>query len=79
MSPMRALRQIVRPTGRHRAPTVGYGVLDETTLAVLLDSGDAEENGRQHCGSCARSTVHALHADGTATCFDCHTTAAGDQ
>lgn len=79
MSPMRALRQIVRPTGRHRAPTVGYGVLDETTLDELLASGDVEENEHRHCGACEKTTFQALHADGTSTCWTCSTTTAGDQ
>lgn len=78
MSPMRVLRQLFHPAGRHRAPA-GHGLLDEDQLDGLLEDGDAEENDNRHCSGCSRTTYQRVHADGSHTCWTCGTNTAGDQ
>ncbi|MFB7711638.1 hypothetical protein [Streptomyces sp. NPDC056105] len=76
MSPLRVLRQIIAPTGKHRATA---GVLDEAELEQLLADGDIEANECAPCPTCTRTTFHAMHTDGSRTCWTCNTTTAGDQ
>jgi ribosomal protein S27AE len=85
-SPIRVLRQIVLPNGKHRprralllpdepveqTATVG-GVLDEALLEDLLDSGEVVANESALCPSCERSTFHAMHRDGSRHCWTCST------
>lgn len=76
MSPMRVLRQIVAPTGRHRrAELAGPGreVLDEVRLEELLDAGEVVANEVAPCPGCGRSTFHAMHRDGSRRCWTCST------
>jgi ribosomal protein S27AE len=88
-SPLRVLRQIVAPNGRHRprravllpdepfpAPSepVRRGVLTETELAQLLDAEVIVANESADCPACARSTFHAMHRDGSRRCWTCGTT-----
>lgn len=87
-SPMRVLRQIVAPNGRHRprpirllpdepppAPTgpVRHGVLDEAELTQLLDAEQIVANESADCPSCLRNTFHAMHRDGSRKCWTCQT------
>ncbi|MFF9894921.1 hypothetical protein [Streptomyces longispororuber] len=86
-SPIRVLRQLVRPTGRHRPrppllpdapllPPAGptpHGVLDEDTLALLLHLDEVVATESAHCERCGRSTAHAMHRDGSRACWTCHT------
>ncbi|MFE5681688.1 hypothetical protein [Streptomyces sp. NPDC056512] len=95
MSPFRHLRQIVKPTGRHRSrtdllerhvpleqlleETPRAAVLEDSHLEQLLADGDIEANECAPCPTCTRTTFHALHTDGSRTCWTCNTTTAGDQ
>ena len=60
MTVRRCLRQIVSPTGRHRAPRA---------IEMLRP---AEVNDLAHCPACKRDTMHAFQGS-TRTCFDCRT------
>ncbi|MFD5697504.1 hypothetical protein [Streptomyces lasiicapitis] len=86
-SPIRALRQFLAPSGRHRpralllpdqpivpaaGPTV-HGVLDETELEGLLDADEVVANECAPCPSCGRNTFHAMHRDGSRRCWTCST------
>ena len=87
-SPLRVLRQLVRPTGRHRpqplllpdepvlpyAGPIAHGVLDEDTLALLLKGDQAATTGSAYCDRCERKWAHAMHRDGSRTCWTCGTT-----
>lgn len=70
--PLRVLRQIVAPAGRHRAASP-RGVVDEATLARLLSTGDAAATECAHCPACARTTAHAMQRDGSRRCWTCNT------
>ncbi|MFJ9037419.1 hypothetical protein ACIRF8_12630 [Streptomyces sp. NPDC102406] len=91
MSPLRTLRQIIAPTGRHRAPaavleqgplleetTPREPLLEETALEQLLAVGDIEPIECAPCPTCERTTFHAMHADGSRTCWTCRTTTPGE-
>jgi hypothetical protein len=78
MSPLHALRQLVKPNGRPPA-TAGRGVLDEASLQELLTDGDIEANDYDHCPYEQRTTFHALHTDGSRTCWTCQHKTPGDQ
>ena len=86
-SPIRILRQIVAPNGKHRlrpvllpdepippatAPTACQ-VLDEDQLARLLDEGAAEVLECALCPCCDRITAHAMSRD-SRRCWTCGTT-----
>ncbi|MET8475391.1 hypothetical protein ABZY90_19755 [Streptomyces sp. NPDC006422] len=92
MSPFTAVRRFVRGPGRHRPGSLPYPptvvVFDETLRIPLLDeadfarrfaAGDINATECAPCTPCRRTTVQALHHDGTRTCFKCGTTTAGDQ
>lgn len=92
MSPLRTLRQILRPTGRRRAvdhtvpladlldeAPAGTPLLDNSEFEELLAAGDIEANECAPCPACCRTTFHAMHADGSRKCWTCGTTTAGDQ
>lgn len=79
MSPLRALRQIVKPIGRHRAPVAKR---TEVSLDDLLGPswpdrtppyGAAVTQAWDDCPHCAKATAGVLHADGW-TCGECLTT-----
>jgi hypothetical protein len=86
-SPLRVLRQIVAPNGRHRlrpvllpdepiplrAEPVPCQVLDEDTLLRLLDEGEAEVLECADCPVCDRITAHAMGPK-TRRCWVCGTT-----
>jgi hypothetical protein len=87
-SPIRVLRQIVAPNGKHRprrplllpdtpiAPAVApvaHVVLNEDELTQLLDEGQAEPIECAHCPCCNRTTAHAMHRDGSRRCWTCGT------
>lgn len=77
-SPIRVLRQIVAPNGRHRGGSVvaaapAAGVLDEEHLEALLDNDEVVVSESALCPTCARTTFHAMHRDGSRTCWTCQT------
>jgi hypothetical protein len=86
-SPIRVLRQIVAPNGKHRlkplllpdepmVPPAGpvlHDVLDEDELARLLDEGAAEPIECAPCPCCYRITAHAMNRDGSRRCRTCGT------
>lgn len=69
------LAGLVRPRGHHRAAAAP----DMTPLAAAIAAGDAEPGAMAWCPEETRRTYHALHADGTRTCWTCRTTTPGDQ
>jgi hypothetical protein len=85
-SPIRFLRQVVAPNGRHRlrpvllpdepipprAEPVPHVVLDEDTLHRLLNGGDAEVLECADCPVCDRITAHAMSPD-SRRCWVCGT------
>ncbi|MFE9127018.1 hypothetical protein ACFYOF_16635 [Streptomyces sp. NPDC007148] len=92
--PLRVLRQIVAPNGKHRQrrvrllldepvtqPVAVRQVLDEQVLEELLAAGELVANESAPCGGrCRRTTFHAMHRDGSRTCWTCGTeTPAGGQ
>jgi ribosomal protein L37AE/L43A len=90
-SPIRVLRQIIAPNGKHRPRrpvllpdepctlTVGMrGIRDEGELEQLLDSGDAVANESANCPECKRNTFHAMNRDGSRRCWTCGSVTAGD-
>ena len=85
--PMRVLRQIVAPNGRHRArplllpdepipapetPARGT-VLTEAQLLQLFDDGEAEVLTSAPCPCCDLTTPHAVGVD-SRRCWQCGTT-----
>ncbi|WP_372352674.1 hypothetical protein [Streptomyces sp. KL116D] len=84
-------RGLFRGTGQHRAtaPAAAPAIdLDETPRDTLLDEGEFEQllaDGDIEANECApcpteqRTTFHAMHTDGSRTCWTCGTTTAGDQ
>lgn len=90
MSPIRTLLHIVWGPGQHRRPTFNRSLLaeeeppletplDENALEQLLEEGELEANECVPCPACERTTFHAMHIDGSRTCWTCRTTSAGDQ
>ncbi|MFF3497418.1 hypothetical protein ACFYWS_39505 [Streptomyces sp. NPDC002795] len=80
----RAVRAFVRGPGRHRhgdrpAPIELPALLDEADVDQLLADGDIEASECAPCPCCARTTFHAMHTDGSRTCWTCGTTTAGEQ
>ncbi|MFE6426779.1 hypothetical protein ACFVOB_15075 [Streptomyces rochei] len=80
MSPLRTLRQIVAPAGRHRGPRAGHAERIEVSLDDLL--GPAWPDARptttytqcwDDCPACGQATAGVLHVDGF-TCGACLTT-----
>ncbi|MDJ0460640.1 hypothetical protein [Streptomyces sp. H27-C3] len=57
-----------KPHGRHRATPA---VPDMGPLADLIAAGAVDANGYAWCPEEARSMYHALHADGSRTCWTC--------
>lgn len=92
-SPIRVIRQIVAPNGKHRprravllpdepitpaAEPVQHVVLDETELERLLEDGEAEPIECAHCPCCNRTTAHAMQRNGSRRCWTCGTTTQGE-
>jgi hypothetical protein len=61
-SPLRVLRQIVAPTGRHRPKP------------VLLDADEIATHEDADCPRCERATAHAVNRDTSRRCWDCGAT-----
>jgi hypothetical protein len=84
-SPLRVLRQIVAPNGRHRprpvllpdepiepaAPTV-RAHLTEAQLLQLFDDGEAEVLTGAQCPCCNQTTPHAMGVE-KRRCWQCGT------
>lgn len=62
--------QAARPTER--------AVLDEVSLAELLDGGEIEANDFALCPAEERTTFHAIRSDGSRRCWTCAFDTAGD-
>lgn len=69
------LTGLVRPRGHHRAAPAP----DMTVLAAAIATGDAEPGAMALCPAEQVDRYHALHADGTRTCWTCRCTTQGDQ
>jgi len=84
VSPLRTLRQIVAPTGRHRsprtspAPAPGTVSLDDLLgpATPTRPAGPAVTQRWDDCPPCGKATVGIAHADGW-TCGECLTTSPG--
>lgn len=81
MSPLTAVRRLLHATGRHRPATAvpapadeSPALLDEQALAEAIEDGDIEANDWAYCGAEQRTTFHAIHTDGSRTCWTCSTT-----
>ncbi|WP_327671887.1 MULTISPECIES: hypothetical protein [unclassified Streptomyces] len=81
-------RNLFRGSGQHRAKTAPAVapedlprdvLLDEADVDQLLADGDIEANECAPCPACERTTFHAMHTDGSRTCWTCGTTTAGEQ
>lgn len=85
-SPLRVLRQIVAPNGKHRAQPVQFlpdgeatetvdmrELLDDSELQHLLDTGEVVANESAPCPACDKTTLHAMHRDGSRRCGTCGT------
>ncbi|WP_037649798.1 hypothetical protein [Streptomyces flavidovirens] len=59
----------LRPTGQRRATPVP----NMAPLAALLAAGELDSNDTAWCPEETRTTYHALHADGSRTCWTCRT------
>ncbi|MEU9597239.1 hypothetical protein AB0E06_10545 [Streptomyces sp. NPDC048109] len=83
MSPLRTLRQIVAPAGRHRGPRAGHAperievpiddLLDGWPTAPSHPPGALGTQCWDDCPHCGHATAGLLHADGF-TCGECLTT-----
>ncbi|MGD6750951.1 hypothetical protein [Streptomyces sp. BH105] len=82
------IRGLFRPTGQHRAVSAPVFDLDDVPRDALLDDdqveqlvadGEIEANECAPCPGCERNTFHAMHTDGSRTCWTCATTTAGEQ
>ncbi|MBX7464898.1 hypothetical protein [Streptomyces sp. NPDC057910] len=63
------MRSLFRSHGRHRATAS-----DLAPVAALIAAGEADANDSAWCTEEARTTYHAMHADGSRTCWTCNTT-----
>ncbi|NEE12023.1 hypothetical protein G3M58_36900 [Streptomyces sp. SID7499] len=68
MNVRRCLRQIVRPSGRRRAPRL---VEETVTLAELMRPN--EVNDIAWCSAEQQERLHAFHPDNSRTCWTCRT------
>jgi hypothetical protein len=78
MSPIRYLRQLVAPNGRHRAPGGPVRVRLDDLLgpwppATERAHGAAVVQAWDDCEPCGKATAGVLHRDGW-TCGECLTT-----
>jgi hypothetical protein len=75
------LRGLIRGHGRHRAPraTDRPPLLDEATLDELMEDGEVEAIEEAWCPGEQRTRPHAMHNDGSRSCFECQHTTASDQ
>ncbi len=71
-------------TRRHREPApaappaASTSLLDERVLAEQLGAGSLEASAWAICPVEERARLHAVHADGSRTCWTCSTTTKGD-
>lgn len=83
MSPLTAVRRLLHSLDHHEPATPPADevpeLLDEQALAAALADGDVEANDWAYCGAEQRRTFHALHTDGSRTCWTCSSVTAGDQ
>lgn len=70
MSLRRCLRQLVRPTGRRRAPRPTE---DTVPLAALLRPTEAMSNDEAYCPAEERYRLHAFLRTGGRICWTCRT------
>lgn len=88
MSPIRTLIHIVWGPGQHRRPTFNRtllfdeqnrdALLDPRDLEALIEDGEVEPIEEAWCPAEQATRPHALHTDGSRTCFECqHTTEDG--
>lgn len=70
--------RVVSLVAQHDAVTTRRA-LNEAELDELLRAGDAVANDYALCPAEQRTTFHALHANGSRTCWTCWTHTAGDQ
>lgn len=70
--------RVVSLVAQHDAVTTRRA-LNEAELDELLRGGDAVANEYAHCPAEDRATFHAVHANGSRTCWTCQTHTAGDQ
>ncbi|MET7436610.1 hypothetical protein ACFYQQ_00980 [Streptomyces sp. NPDC005496] len=69
-SPLRVLRQIVAPAGRHRPGA--------TQPTPLLRPDDLVANKAAYCPAEQRTTFHGMHRDGSRHCWTCRTNTPGE-
>lgn len=70
MNVRRCLRQLVRPSGRRRAPRV---IEERVPLAVLMRPQEAMVNDLAWCPAEKRETLHAFLRLGGRECWTCRT------
>ncbi|MFD7016050.1 hypothetical protein [Streptomyces sp. NPDC059928] len=63
------MKPLFRGRGRHRATA---SAPDLAPLAALIEAGEADSNDSAWCAEEARTTYHAIHADGSRTCWTCN-------
>ncbi len=85
MSPLTAVRRLLRGPGRHRpgnppaSAVEAPSLLDEEALTEAMEDGGIEANGPAWCGAEQRTTFHALHTDGSRTCWTCRHVTGNEQ
>ncbi|MFE0137660.1 hypothetical protein ACFWY6_39805 [Streptomyces sp. NPDC059037] len=76
---IRALEARVASLVEQRDVTITRRALSEAEAAELLLPGDIEANDFAFCPTEECTTFHAIHANGSRTCWTCQTRTAGDQ
>ncbi|MBW5420231.1 hypothetical protein GKQ77_01430 [Streptomyces sp. BG9H] len=85
MNPVAAVRNLLRGPGRHRPGALPAPVdespvlLDEQVLTAAIADGDIEANEFAFCGAEQRETFHAIHSDGSRTCWTCQNVTGSEQ
>ncbi|APY88215.1 hypothetical protein DCW30_05645 [Streptomyces alfalfae] len=81
MSPLAAVRRLLHSLDHHQpaTPLADAELLDEQALAAALADGDVEANDWAHCPTEGRTRFHAIHTDGSRTCWTCRTTTGSEQ
>ncbi|MGI3230596.1 hypothetical protein ACRJ4B_49930 [Streptomyces sp. GTA36] len=68
---------LARLTAFLLAPAAPVPVLDDGHLDQLLADGEVDGTDFAYCPVHKRVTAHALHTDGSQSCWDCNTTLNG--